>query len=98
MSAPKRGRSLLRKKEAQRRLGVGKTKFYEDYIRTGRLRLVPISERIECVVEEDVDAVIAEKIAASETAAPSSRIPQARDSTSGRFVESSQKSTKEIRT
>ena len=89
---------LLRKKEAQARLGVGKTHFYDTYIKTGRLRLVPISERIECVVEEDVDAVIAEKIAASETAAPSSRIPQVRDSTSGRFVESSQKSTKEIRT
>ena len=89
---------LLRKKEAQARLGVGKTHFYDTYIKTGRLRLVPISERIECVVEEDVDAVIAEKIAAGETAAPSSRIPQARDSTSGRFVESSRKSTKEIRT
>jgi hypothetical protein len=55
---------------------------------------VPISERIECVVEEDVDAVIAEKIAERETAAPSNRIPQARDSGSGRFVETSVKSKK----
>ena len=89
---------LLRKKVARAMLGIGQTKFNADYIKTGRIRTVPISERIKCVVEEDVDAVIAEKIAASETAAPSSRIPQARDSTSGRFVESFRKSTKEIRT
>ena len=88
---------LLRKKVAQALLGMGKTKFNNDYIKTGRIRTVPISERIVCVVGEDIDTVIAEKIAERETAAPSSRIPQARDSTSGRFVESSRKSTKEIR-
>jgi predicted DNA-binding transcriptional regulator AlpA len=84
---------LLRKKEAQARIGVGKTKFYEDYIKTGKLRLVPISERIDGILEEEVDAVIAEKIAERDAAKPSSRIPAARDSASGRFG----KSTKEIR-
>jgi hypothetical protein len=33
-------RQVLRPKEAQRRLGVGHTKFYADYINTGKLRLV----------------------------------------------------------
>ena len=97
MAPTKRGLRLLRKKEAQERLGIGKTKFNEDYIKTGRVRTVPISERIDGIPEEDIDAVIAEKIAANETAAPSGRLHQARDTASGRFVESSRKGTKEIR-
>jgi hypothetical protein len=87
---------LLRKKVAQARLGVGKTTFQRDFINTGRVRLVPISERIQGIPEDDVDAVIAEKIAAYEAATHSDRVSQARDSASGRFVKtSSRKSTKE---
>ena len=87
----------LRKKEARARLGgIGKTKFQQDYINTGRVRVVPISERIQGIPEEDIDTVIAEKIAA-EAATHPDRLSQARDSASGRFVKaSSRKSTKEI--
>ena len=96
MSQTRRGQRLLRKNEAQKRLGVGKTKFQEDYVKTGRIHLVPISERIEGVVEEELDALIDEIIAARDATKPSSRIPAARDSATGRFVETPRKSTKEI--
>jgi hypothetical protein len=85
---------LLRKKVARAMLGIGQTKFNADYIKTGRIRTVPISERIVCVVGEDIDTVIAEKIAERETAAASGRIPQARDSASGRFVETKGKAAR----
>ena len=98
MSAPKRGQRLLRKSEARARLGVGKTKFEEDFVKPGRVRTVPISERIEGVVEEELDALIEEIIAERNATKPSSRIPAARDSATGRFVEAPRKSTKEIRT
>jgi hypothetical protein len=86
LSQTKRGQRLLRKDEARKRLGIGRTKFEEDFIKTGRLRLVPISERIDGIVEDELDVVIEEIIATRETAAPSGRIPQARDSASGRFT------------
>ena len=98
MSQTRRGKRLLRKKEARARLGVGKTKFQKDYVKTGRIHLVPISERIEGVVEEELDALIEEIIAERNATKPSSRIPAARDSGTGRFVEAPRKSTKEIRT
>jgi predicted DNA-binding transcriptional regulator AlpA len=51
-------RQILRPKEAQRRLGVGHTKFYADYVNTGRLRLVRLGERSVGILEHELDALI----------------------------------------
>jgi predicted DNA-binding transcriptional regulator AlpA len=51
-------RQILRPKEAQRRLGVGHTKFYQDFINTGRLKLVRLGERSVGILEHELDALI----------------------------------------
>jgi predicted DNA-binding transcriptional regulator AlpA len=51
-------RQVLRPKEAQRRLGVGHTKFYADYVNTGKLRLVRLGERSVGVLEHELDKLI----------------------------------------
>jgi predicted DNA-binding transcriptional regulator AlpA len=51
-------RQILRPKEAQRRLGIGNTKFYQDYVNTGRLRLVRLGDRAVGVLEHELDALI----------------------------------------
>jgi hypothetical protein len=51
-------RQVLRPKEAQRRLGVGHTKFYQDFVNTGRLKLVRLGERSVGVLEHELDALI----------------------------------------
>jgi predicted DNA-binding transcriptional regulator AlpA len=51
-------RQILRPKEAARRLGLGHTKFYADYVNTGRLRLVRLGERSVGVLEHELDALI----------------------------------------
>lgn len=58
------GRRLVRMSEGPKRLGIGKTKFREDYIDTERLRLVPLGERAVRLVEDELDAVVDEVIAA----------------------------------
>jgi hypothetical protein len=57
-----RGRRLVRPKEAQKRLGVGHTKFYKDFVNTGRLRLVELGPRSRAAVEDELDALIDEII------------------------------------
>ena len=59
----RRGRRLLRLKEAQKRLGVGRTKFYEDFVNTGLLRLVELGPRAKAAVEDEIDDLIEELIA-----------------------------------
>ena len=54
----RRGRRLVRPKEAQQRLGVGHTKFYADFVNTGRLRLVELGPRSKAAVEDELDALI----------------------------------------
>jgi predicted DNA-binding transcriptional regulator AlpA len=51
-------RRILRPKEAQLRLGVGHTKFYADFINTGRLRLVRLGPRAVGIVEDELDKLI----------------------------------------
>jgi predicted DNA-binding transcriptional regulator AlpA len=51
-------RRILRPKEAQLRLGVGHTKFYADYVNTGKLRLVRLGQRAVGVLEHELDALI----------------------------------------
>ena len=56
----RRGRRLVRPKEAQKRLGVGHTKFYKDFVNTGRLWLVELGPRSKAAVEDELDALIDE--------------------------------------
>ena len=53
----RRGRRLIRPREAWRRLGCGHTKFYE-LVGAGRIRLVQLSPRIKAVVEDELDDLI----------------------------------------
>jgi hypothetical protein len=59
----RRGRKLVRPKEAQRRLGVGHTKFWQDFVATGRLKLVELGPRSKAAVEDELDDLIDELIA-----------------------------------
>jgi predicted DNA-binding transcriptional regulator AlpA len=61
---------LLREPQVLKRMGVGRTKLNDDYIKTGRLRWVRLGPRIKALPDDEVDAVIAEEIAARD-AAPS---------------------------
>jgi predicted DNA-binding transcriptional regulator AlpA len=56
--AERSGRRILRPREAQRRLGIGHTTFYEDYVATGRIRLVALGERARGVIEDELDDLI----------------------------------------
>lgn len=47
------------------RIPVGRTKFYEDYVATGRLTLVPLGLRAKAVDDDEIDRVIEEDIAAA---------------------------------
>jgi hypothetical protein len=49
------------------RLPVGRTKFYEDYVNTGRLRLVRLGPKSVAVVDDEVDKLIDELIAERDT-------------------------------
>jgi predicted DNA-binding transcriptional regulator AlpA len=54
---------FVRPKEAQARLGIGASKFYEDYVAPGRIRLVRLGPRSVAVPEDELDALMAELIA-----------------------------------
>ena len=85
--AERSGRRLIRPKEAWQRLGIGKTKFDQDFIQTGRLRFVQIGPRSVGVVEHELDAVIDEMIAARDAApTPVSCKLSERDDASGKFL------------
>jgi predicted DNA-binding transcriptional regulator AlpA len=56
-------RKIIRPKEAQARLGIKHTKFYQDIIGTGRLQLVRLGPRCVGVVEDELDALIGQLIA-----------------------------------
>ena len=62
-NTPRRGRRILRGKEAAKRLGIGKTKFDDEF--RPRLREIPLGERAFGFLEEDVDALIDQLIAQS---------------------------------
>jgi hypothetical protein len=50
------------------KIPLGRTAFRERFIDTGRLRLVPLSERAVGLVEEEIDQLIEELIAARDAA------------------------------
>ena len=76
------GGGLVRLKDAWRQLACGKTTFSKKYVKTGRLKLVPIGERTVAVIQAQLDAVIAQEIAAGESI---SRKITARDAATGKF-------------
>jgi excisionase family DNA binding protein len=53
---------IVRPKEAQRRLGIGHTKFYE-LVNAGRLQVVHIGQRCTGVPEHELDAFVERLIA-----------------------------------
>jgi predicted DNA-binding transcriptional regulator AlpA len=55
----KRGRRLVRLKEAMARLGVKHSKFYDDFIKPGRLTLIELGVKARAVDEDELDEVIA---------------------------------------
>ena len=60
---------ILRPKEIYHRLGVGKTKFWQDFVATGRLKLFRLGPRSVGATEDQVDALIDEMIAERDRAA-----------------------------
>jgi excisionase family DNA binding protein len=53
-------RTLLTIPEVQRRLRVGHSKLYQDFINTGRLRVLRLGERAVRIDEADLDRLIDE--------------------------------------
>jgi predicted DNA-binding transcriptional regulator AlpA len=53
-------KKLLRPKEIQKRLGIGPTRFWDDYVRNGKLKLKRLGPRSVAALEEDVDRLIDE--------------------------------------
>jgi len=54
---PKR---VVRLNVAQKRLGIGHTKFREDFLNSGRLRIVRLGPKSCGVIEQELDALIDE--------------------------------------
>ena len=66
MLAVRKSRRLLRLKQVygpRGRIPVGRSMFYDKFVNTGRLRLVPLGERAKAAVEDEVDAIVNEIIA-----------------------------------
>ncbi len=56
-------RRLVPLQEGCRRLCIGDTKLREEYIATGRLRVIYVGAKSPRLVEDELDAVVAEVIA-----------------------------------
>jgi predicted DNA-binding transcriptional regulator AlpA len=54
------GKRILRKHEVLERLGIRKTTLHENFIKTGRLRLVKIGARAVGIIEDELDSLIEE--------------------------------------
>jgi hypothetical protein len=52
--------AILRPKAAWTKLGVGRTTFYEKFVKTGRVKLVNIGERAKGAIDDELDALIDE--------------------------------------
>ena len=55
------------------RLGVGHSKFYEDFVATGRVKLVRLGPRSVAVPEDELDALIDQLIAERDAETPKRR-------------------------
>ena len=66
MAGVSNSRRLIRLKKVygpDGKIPIGRSMFYEKFINTGRLRLVPLGERAKAAVEYEVDAIVNEIIA-----------------------------------
>jgi predicted DNA-binding transcriptional regulator AlpA len=61
---------ILRKRQVLELIPIGQTKLEEDFIKTGRLKKIPLGERAIGFAEENVQSVIAELIAAASADTP----------------------------
>jgi predicted DNA-binding transcriptional regulator AlpA len=59
----RRGLVILRPKEIWKRLGCGRTKFYEHYVANGLVKLMDIGPNMKGAPEYEIDAIIEEFIA-----------------------------------
>ncbi|HEY1982712.1 MAG TPA: hypothetical protein VGH13_21745 [Xanthobacteraceae bacterium] len=64
-----RRRRLISLEDTWNRLRCKKSKFYEDFVATGRLRLVHIGPQKRAAVEDEVDDLVEELIAARDAKA-----------------------------
>lgn len=64
------GKRILREPEVLNRLGIGRTKFDADYIKTGRARWVRLGLRAKGMPEHEVEALIDEAIAERDAKPP----------------------------
>jgi predicted DNA-binding transcriptional regulator AlpA len=62
--SPGRGQRIIRPREAWERLGIGHSKFYADFVNTGRLRLLTLGPQTKGVLEHELDALIDQLAAA----------------------------------
>jgi hypothetical protein len=66
---PRQGRRLVRPKEAWKRLGIGHTKFYADFVATGRIKLIDLGPKSKGIVEDELDDLINKLVEARDAAA-----------------------------
>jgi predicted DNA-binding transcriptional regulator AlpA len=66
MTTIKRIKKIIRPRFAWRRMGIGRSKFYEDYVKTGKLRLVRLGPRSTGVFEHELDELLDSLPAANE--------------------------------
>jgi predicted DNA-binding transcriptional regulator AlpA len=64
---------ILRKRQVCEYIPVGETKLEEEFIKTGRLKKIPLGERAYGFAEDNVQEVIRELIAAANTDEPKRR-------------------------
>jgi predicted DNA-binding transcriptional regulator AlpA len=58
-STARRGRRLVRVTEAMRRLAVQRSKFYKDFVNTGKLTVLELGAKARAVDESELDTLIA---------------------------------------
>jgi hypothetical protein len=51
---------ILKPREIYQRLSIGKTKFHEDFVATGKVRWINLGERSKGLTEEEVDRLVDE--------------------------------------
>ena len=52
--------NIVRPSAAWRRLGIGRSKFYVDFVRAGRLRPVKLGKRASGFFDDEIDALVEE--------------------------------------
>jgi len=56
-------KTIIRPREAWRRLGISRSTFYDEFVSKGRVKLIPLTERARGVVDTELDDLIEKLIA-----------------------------------